>query len=70
MVVQQAKPRNRSEQEIAGYRDVLSIIHENYDYIPVEPNAILQLHRDLYSFFWNWLFVEIIKAQIMSLQKS
>ncbi|NLJ94803.1 MAG: Fic family protein [Clostridiaceae bacterium] len=50
LVVQQAKPRNRSEQEIAGYRDVLSTIHENYDYIPVEPNVILQLHRDLYSF--------------------
>lgn len=50
LVEQKAKPRNRSEQEIAGYRDVLSTIHENYDYIPVEPNVILQLHRDLYSF--------------------
>lgn len=50
LVEQKAKPRNRSEQEIAGYRDVLSTIHENYDYILVEPNVILQLHRDLYSF--------------------
>ena len=43
-------PRNRSEKEIAGYRDVLSTIHENHDYIPVKPSIILQLHRDLYKF--------------------
>ena len=43
-------PRNRSEREIAGYRDVLATIHENYDYIPVRPGMILQLHRDLYKF--------------------
>ena len=43
-------PRNRSEREIAGYRDVLTTIHENYDYIPVRPGSILQLHRDLYKF--------------------
>ena len=43
-------PRNRSEREIAGYRDVLASIHEDYDYIPIRPNMILQLHRDLYKF--------------------
>lgn len=43
-------PKNRSEREIAGYRDVLGTIHENYDYIPVRPGMILQLHRDLYKF--------------------
>lgn len=43
-------PKNRSEREIAGYRDVLTTIHENYDYIPVRPNSFLQLHRDLYKF--------------------
>ena len=31
LVRQKAEPRNRSEQEIAGYREVLSIIHENYN---------------------------------------
>ena len=30
-------PRNRSEQEIMGYRDVLSLIHEQHDHIPVTP---------------------------------
>ena len=43
-------PRNRNEREIAGYRDVLKAIHEDYDYIPVRPNMLLQLHRDLYKF--------------------
>ena len=43
-------PRNRNEREIAGYCDVLATIHENYDFIPVRPNMILQLHRDLYKF--------------------
>ncbi len=43
-------PKSRNEQEIAGYRDVLAIIHENYDYIPIKPTFILQLHRDLYKF--------------------
>ena len=43
-------PNTRNEKEIAGYRDVLNTIHENYDYIPPRPSMILQLHRDLYKF--------------------
>lgn len=43
-------PRNRNEQEIAGYRDVLSIIHESYAYVPFKPNMILQLHQNLYKY--------------------
>ena len=43
-------PKNRNEKEIAGYRDVLTTIHENHDYIPPRPSMILQLHRDLYKF--------------------
>lgn len=50
LVKQKAEPRNRSEQEIAGYREVLTTIHENYEYIKPRPNIILQLHRDLYSY--------------------
>ena len=50
LVQQKVEPHNRSEQEIVGYRDVLSTIHENYEYIPLHPNILLQLHRDLYSF--------------------
>ena len=43
-------PHNRDEQEIAGYRDVLSLIHENYDAIPLTPPVILQLHKMLYRY--------------------
>ncbi len=43
-------PKNRGEKEIAGYRDVLTTVHENYEYILPRPNHILQLHRDLYKF--------------------
>lgn len=50
LVKDKTTPRNRSEKEIAGYRDVLATIHESYDYIPVKPGMILQLHRDLYKF--------------------
>lgn len=50
LVSQKAEPRNRPEQEIAGYREVLATIHESYEYITPRPNIILQLHRDLYSY--------------------
>lgn len=44
------RPRTHNEREIAGYRDVLNTIHENYEYIPPKPPIILQMHRDLYKF--------------------
>ena len=50
IVMNKTTPKSRSEREIAGYRDVLNTIHENYDFIPVRPGMILQLHRDLYKF--------------------
>ena len=50
IVREKTMPRTRSEKEIAGYRDVLATIHENYDYIPPRPSLILQLHRDPYKF--------------------
>lgn len=40
-------PRTLGERKIAGYRDVLTTIHENHAYIPLHPGMILQLHRDL-----------------------
>lgn len=50
IVMDKTAPKNRSEREIAGYRDVLTTIHESYDYIPIKASSILQLHRDLYKF--------------------
>lgn len=50
LMAEKTAPRNRDEREIAGYRYVLDMIHESHDAIPVTPNVILQLHRDLYRF--------------------
>jgi len=44
------QPTNRSEGEIAGYRDVLATIHSSFDAIPIKPSILLQFHRDLYKF--------------------
>lgn len=53
LVEEKTAPRNRDELEIAGYRDVLSIIHESFDAIPITRNYILQLHKILYSHMNN-----------------
>ena len=53
LVEEKTTPRNRDEQKIAGYRDVLSVIHESYDAIPITMNYILQLHKMLYSHMNN-----------------
>ena len=45
-----AEPRTRDEREIAGYRFVLDLIHENHEHMEITPNVILQLHRDLYRY--------------------
>ena len=50
IVREKTMPTSRSEKEIAGYRDVLATVHENYEYIYPRPNYILQLHKDLYKF--------------------
>ena len=53
LVEEKTTPRNRDEQEIAGYRDVLNVIHESFDAIPITKNYILQLHKMLYSHMNN-----------------
>lgn len=53
LVEEKTTPKNRDEQEIAGYRDVLNIIHESFDVIPLTQNYILQLHKILYSHMNN-----------------
>ena len=50
IVEEQAKPANRSESEIAGYRDVLNTIHANYEHIPFNKSVMLQFHRDLMKY--------------------
>ena len=53
LVEEKTAPRNRDEQEIAGYRDVLNVIHKSFDAIPITKNYILQLHKMLYSHMNN-----------------
>lgn len=50
LVIRRDSPRNRPEQEIAGYRDALATIHANWEHMPFTPNLVLQLHRDFYRF--------------------
>lgn len=53
LVNEKTTPKNRDEQEIAGYRDALNIIHDSFDAIPITQNYILQLHKILYSHMNN-----------------
>lgn len=53
LVKEKNTPKNRDEQEIAGYRDVLNVIHDNFDVIPISKNYILQLHKIMYSHMNN-----------------
>lgn len=53
LALEKTTPKNRAEEEIAGYRDVLKLIHENFDVIPVTPNYILQLHKVMFGHMNN-----------------
>lgn len=50
LMQEKVTPRNRSEEEIKGYRYALNLIHESFEYIPIKPNTILQLHKEMYQF--------------------
>lgn len=49
LIGEKMTPKNRDEQEIAGYQDVLNIIPESFNAIPITQNYILQLHKIPYS---------------------
>ncbi|MBI4667610.1 MAG: Fic family protein [Elusimicrobia bacterium] len=44
LVLKSSQPQNRPEQEIAGYRDALNLIHENAVHMEFSVNTVLQLH--------------------------
>lgn len=50
LVLRPAAPRDRSEEEIAGYRDALRLIHESASHMAFSANVILQLHGMLYRY--------------------
>lgn len=53
LVLKKTVPRNRSEQELAGYRDALALIHESGKFMDFSVNIILQLHSLLYRYMPN-----------------
>ncbi len=53
LVLRDIAPKSRSEQEIAGYRDVLNLIHESGEHMPFTANVILQLHGILCRYLAN-----------------
>lgn len=50
LMAKKTKPADRSESEIAGYRDALATIHGSHEHMPIKPTIIRQLHRDLFKF--------------------
>lgn len=50
LVLRPTAPRDRSEQEIAGYRDALALIHESHANMPFSVNVLLQLHQIVYRY--------------------
>lgn len=50
IVLRDTTPRNRSEQEIAGYRDALNLIHQSALEMPFSSNVIRQIHRTVYGY--------------------
>ncbi len=72
-------PKSRSEQEIAGYRDALNLIHESGEHMPFTANVILQLHGilcrylekgvrlNILTFFYNFSFFKNVKMLSLTL---
>ncbi len=48
--IKQTKPKNRDEQEVAGYADLLGRIFDNYKIIKINESRILELHKILLKF--------------------
>lgn len=43
------KPKNRSEEEVVGYRNVLDEIHANYEKIEITPEEICRMHKNMFG---------------------
>lgn len=50
LVQDKTAPKDRSEEEIAGYRKVLETVHSSAEHIPLTSSVVLQFHRDIYAF--------------------
>jgi hypothetical protein len=50
LVTKKTRPRDRSEQEVTGYRDVLAAIHANHARMRLSTELILDWHRKIYRY--------------------
>jgi len=50
LMEESAAPETRSEQAIAGYRDVLHTIHTHHEGIELSNGVVRQFHRDLFKY--------------------
>lgn len=75
LVLHLSTPRDRSEQEIAGYRDALNLIHESAREMFFSVNVVLQLHTMLYRYYggrggrWKMTQNEIIERDASGAQR-
>lgn len=68
LVQAKTTPRNRDESEIAGYRDVLNTIHENYDYIPINANYLCS-YTEICISSWETRKAEPLRLVIISFER-
>ena len=45
LILGHSKPRDRSEEEVVGYRKALNLIHRKHNSLDISPQTILELHR-------------------------
>ena len=45
LVIGRSKPRDRSEEEVAGYRNALDLIHRKHESLEISPDTIQKLHE-------------------------
>lgn len=70
IVIEGTAPRNRSEQEIAGYRDALALVHESGADMELSANVIRQLHTTMYRYLpqpggrWKMVDNEIVERGV------
>lgn len=70
LVKRLATPRNRSEQEIAGYRDALELIHQSRSEMPLSVSVIRQLHQIIHRYLpeegggWKSVDNEIVERDV------
>ena len=67
LVLRSTAPKNRSEREIAGYRDALALMHESAQYMDFTIDVILQCHSMVYRYMpqdgghWKMVDNEIVE---------